>query len=297
MAVADAGGLATRTVRGMNLSAEVKAHESQTKLIGHVPTTCGASSIHMQNFSLFTKSIPIAIRWLGSLALATLIAKTMWLNEIPAPFMFMFKLSGTINAVLESIIAAVIFFLIDVHYGRLRDRRLAGVNIGYSIKALAIQYSNMLAIIGIEDAATWIDGAPNFEIDRGLVRQKCAALDLNLIRPSQYSRQPTTPKSDFETLFNSRYKPHLAQINDNQFLKPHMDPKLIQLLTQFSYNLNMLAAHLDGRFPNGLEVCVTSIGMSSNALFHHAKNDLFYSLGMAQQIDGEDLFPPINQLT
>lgn len=231
------------------------------------------------------------------MALATLIAKTIWLNEIPAPFLFMYKLSGTIDALLESIVAAVIFFLIDVHYSKLRDRRLAGVNIGYSIKALAMQYSDMLTIIGIDRAATLIDGTPNFAIGRVLISQKCAALDLNLIRLSPYRVQPTAPKSDFEMLFNSRYKPHLAQINDIAFLKPHIDPKLIQLLTQFSYNLKMLRAHLDGQFSNSLESCVWSIGISSNELLNHVKNDLFYSLGLAEQIHGDDLFPPVNRLT
>ena len=228
--------------------------------------------------------------------MTALVFKTVCLADIPAPQLFMFQLSGIVDAVLESVIAAVIFYLIDVHYRHVHERKLAGINIGYSVKALVIQYSNILKIIGVDEGPTWIDGAPHFGIDRNLIVQKCSVLNLTAARQSPLTQQPSTPKNDFETIINTRYKTHFAQINDNQFLRPHMDPKLIQLMTQLSFNVNMLVAHLNGPLPDGLLHCVTSIGNASRELLNYTRDDLFYSLGMAQEINGEDLFPPVNRI-
>ena len=70
---------------------------------------------------LLKTASPAASR-LAALALAGLVLKTLVLNRWPAPAAPMYDLGILIEAVLTSIVASYIFYLVVVHLKELRDR-------------------------------------------------------------------------------------------------------------------------------------------------------------------------------
>ena len=251
--------------------------------------------------ALFWKSLPNTIKWVGTLSAVALLFKTLVLAKIDAPYDFIWRLGGIVDNVLASIIAGFIFYLIDVHYRYVRERTIAGKNIGYSVYGMTMQYANLLMIIGMQQEECYQVKSPgnamvNFGPNAEFLAHKCRELEFDRPRTTPIQPTPTTARADFQSVIQNRYKSLSAQIFDNPMLSGYLDPALYRGLTQLTFNVNWLLGCMNRNVTHDeLCCCIRGIGITSGELYKLISDDPFYSLGFGQPVDGRDLYPPVNR--
>lgn len=70
---------------------------------------------------LFLRTIPLALNWLASVTVATLLLKIFLLNQIAEPITGFMQLGLVFDGILASVLASYVFYLIVVHFKEMRS--------------------------------------------------------------------------------------------------------------------------------------------------------------------------------